>query len=106
MFGFGAPVEPYSGASGDLLQDRQEASEFGAHRDIDAVDECRDEVVGVFQRVADEGSVFLEDARGTGETVLHAVEFSVDGLRAVTLSRGRRFFADKFIIHGFGSDGF
>ena len=41
MLRFVAPVETDAGATGDLLEDGQEAVELGRVRDSDAVDESR-----------------------------------------------------------------
>ena len=58
----GDPNKSYSGTSGNLLEDGQQAFELGAHRYLDAVDERRDEVVGILQGIADVVEAFNEEA--------------------------------------------
>ena len=62
VFREGAAVEAYAGSSGDLDEDRQGAFETRRVRDLHSVDECRDEVVGVFEGVADVVESFDEEA--------------------------------------------
>ena len=53
VLGFRAAVEADAGASGYLDEDGQGALELGGLGDLHFVNECRDEVVGILERVAD-----------------------------------------------------
>ena len=92
MFGFGASVETDAGSSGYLAEDRQETFELGRLRDCDAVDESRNEKIGVLQSVADEIEPFTGLAEALVEIVRDAVEVSMDSLAVGSV-------ANEFIIH-------
>ena len=53
MFGACATVDADAGATWDLLDDGQEAVEAWRLGDGEAIYECGDEVVGVFEGIAD-----------------------------------------------------
>ena len=75
-----AAVEAYSGTSGDLHQYGQGAFEFGRLRDLHLVDQSRDEVVGVFEGVADVVQTLDEEPGAFVDVVRGAVEFAVDSV--------------------------
>ena len=56
------------------------------------VNECRDEVVGIFEGVADEVQTFYEEAGTLVIVMRDAVELAVDSLVV-------RHVADEFIVH-------
>ena len=62
VFRFGASMDADAGSSGDLTEDGQQAFELGRLCDCDAVDERGDEVVGVFEGVADVVFAFGREA--------------------------------------------
>ena len=62
MFGFGATMDTNATASRNLTEDGQEALELGAHRHLYLVNQGGDEIVGVFQRVADVMAAFGQEA--------------------------------------------
>ena len=62
MFRFRAAMDSDPAASGHLVQDRQQALEFGTLGHADAVDERWDQVIGVLQGRADRREVLLVDA--------------------------------------------
>ena len=80
VFGSGATMDAYAGASGDLLEDGQEALELGAHRYLDFVDECRDEAVGVFEGGADRMQAFRHQTGAFVEIMRDAVEVTMNGV--------------------------
>ena len=84
-----AAVESYSGTSGDLGEDGQWAFETRGAGDLHSVDERRDEVVGVFEGVADVVETLHEEAGTLVDVVRDAIQFACDGLRIVIRSRGR-----------------
>jgi hypothetical protein len=60
VFGLGAAVEADAGSAGDLAEDRQRALELRRVGDLYAIDESRDEVICVFEGVADIVQTFYE----------------------------------------------
>ena len=62
VFGFGAKMDTNTTASRNLTEDGKQALELGAHRYLDAVDESRDEVVGILQSVTDVVFTFSREA--------------------------------------------
>ena len=80
VFGSGATVDAYAGASGDLLEDGQEALEAGRVRHGYPVDECRDEAVGVLQGGADRMQAFCHQTSAFVEIVRDAVEVTMNGV--------------------------
>ena len=58
---FGPSMNADAGASGHLVQDRQQALELGASGHADAVDERWDEVVGILNGRANGGQVLFVD---------------------------------------------
>ena len=89
---FGASVEANAGAIGDLHQYGQGAFEFGRLRDLHLVNQSRDEVVGVFEGVADVVETLDEEAGTLVDVMRGAVEFAGDGFVGGHV-------ADKFIVH-------
>ena len=85
-------MESYSGTSGDLDEDGQQAFETRGLRDLDFVDQGGDEVVGVFEGVADIVQTFYEEAGTLVDVVRGAIEFAVDGFVVGHV-------ADEFIVH-------
>ena len=80
VFREGAAVEADAGSSGDLDEDGQGAVECGRLGDGYSVDECGDEVVGVFEGVAEVVQTFHEEA-GTLVVVMRgAIESAGNGL--------------------------
>ena len=63
------------------------------------VDECGDEIVCVFEGVAEIYRSLHEFAGALVEIVRDAVELAGNGLRAFTRSRRRTILADEFVIH-------
>ena len=94
-----AAVETYAGTSGDLGEDGQEAFETRGLRDLHFVDECGDEIVCVFEGVAEIYRSLHEFAGALVEIVRDAVELAGNGLRAFTRSRRRTILADEFVVH-------
>ena len=80
VFGSGATVDAYAGASGDLLEDRQEALEAWRVRDGYPIDECRDEAVGVFECGADRMQAFRHQSGAFVEIMRDAVEVTMNGV--------------------------
>ena len=78
VFRLRAAVKSYAGTSGDLDEDRQRAFETRGLRDLHFVDECRDEVVGVFEGVADVVQTLDEEPGAFVDVVRGAIEFAVD----------------------------
>ena len=87
-----AAVKSYAGTSGDLDEDRQRAFETRGLRDLHFVDECGNEVVSVFEGVADIVQTLNEEAGAFVDVVRGAIEFAVDGSAI-------RYFANELIIH-------
>jgi len=87
-----AAVEANAGTSGDLHQYGQGAFEFGRLRDLHLVDQSRDEVVGIFEGVADVVQTLDEEAGTLVDVVRGAIEFAGDGFVGGHV-------ADKFIVH-------
>ena len=85
-------METDAGASGYLAEDGQETFELGRLRDCDAVDESRNEEIGVLQSVADGIEPFTSLAEALVEIVRDAVEVSGDCLAVGSV-------ANEFIIH-------
>ena len=95
-----AAVEANAGASGDLHQYGQGAFEFGRLRDLNFVDQGRDEVVGVFEGVTDVVQTLYEEAGTLVDVMRGAVEFAVDCRTRIRFGANRRrVISDKFIIH-------
>ena len=69
----GAAVNPNPASSGHLAEYRQQAFEPRTLRHLHGVDKCRNEVVGVLQRLTDRCQVFLVDACTAAETVGYLV---------------------------------
>lgn len=59
VLGSCAAVEADAGAVGDLLQDGQEALEARRTCDGDLVNECRNKVTGILERVTNRRQIFL-----------------------------------------------
>ena len=57
MFGFGATVEAYACACGDVLHNRQTTLELGGHGDGDMVAERRDLIAHALQRVTEPATI-------------------------------------------------
>ena len=69
VFGFGATMDTNTAASGDLTEDRKQALELGRLCYSDAVDERRDEVVGILESIADVMAAFGQEACALVEIV-------------------------------------
>ena len=69
VFRLRAAVEADAGTSGHLAEDRQEPLKLGRLCHLHVVDECRNEVVGVFEGVADRCQVLLVNAGTAAESV-------------------------------------
>ena len=90
-----AAVESYAGTSGYLDEDRQQAFEFGRLCDLHFVDECRNEVVGVFERVADVVQTLDEEPGAFVDVVRGAIEFAVDSFARIRFgANGRKVISD------------
>ena len=64
------------------------------------VNECRNEVVGVFEGVADIVQTLYEETGTLIDVVRGAVEFAVDSFARIRFgANGRKVISDKFIIH-------
>ncbi len=93
-------MESYAGTTGDLDEDGQQAFETRGLRDLHFVDECRDEVVGVFEGVADVVQTLDEEPGAFVDVVRGAIEFAVDCIVFGHLSykliihRSRAFFVN------------
>ena len=85
-------MESYAGTSGDLDEDGQQAFETRGLRDLNFVDQGGNEVVGVFEGVADIVQTLHEEAGTLVDVVRGAIEFAVDGFVFGHV-------ADEFIIH-------
>ena len=95
-----AAVKSYAGTSGDLDEDRQRAFETRGLRDLHFVDECGNEVVSVFEGVADIVQTLNEEAGAFVDVVRGAIEFAVDCCTRIRFGANRRrVISDKFIIH-------
>ena len=81
-----------AGAPGDLEEDRQRAAEARREGDLYAVDERRDEIVGILEGVADVVTAFDEFVEALVVVVRGAVERAGDGLAV-------EFGADEFVVH-------
>ena len=92
MFGEGAAVDTDAGAPGDLEEDRQRAAEARGEGDLYAVDERRDEIVGILEGVADKVPAFDEFVEALVVVMRGAVERAGDGLSV-------GFGADEFVVH-------
>ena len=88
----GDPNKSYSGTSGDLEEDGQQAFETRGLRDLNFVDQGGNEVVGVLEGVADIVQTFYEEAGTLVDVVRGAIEFAVDSLVFGHV-------ADEFIVH-------
>ena len=53
MFRFGASMNADAGASGDLFQDWEQSMELRTPRHCYLIDQCRNEIVSVFESIAD-----------------------------------------------------
>ena len=58
VLGFGASVEADACTTGDLLEYGQWSLELGALGDGDAIDECGDHLIGIFEGFTDVGELF------------------------------------------------
>ena len=85
-------METDAGASGYLAEDRQQAFELGRLRDCDAIDESRNEEIGVLQGVADGIEPFTGLAEALVKIMRDAVEVSGDCLAVGSV-------ANEFIVH-------
>ena len=85
-------MESYSGTSGDLEEDGQQAFETRGLRDLDLVDQGGNEVVGIFECVTDEVQTLYEEAGTLVDVVRGAIQFAVDCFVFWHI-------ADEFIIH-------
>ena len=85
-----AAVEAYAGSSGDLDEDRQGAFETRRVRDLHSVDECGDEVVGVFEGVADIVETFDEEAGTLVVVMRNSVQLAVNGFARIRFGTNRR----------------
>ena len=92
-------MESDTGTTGDLQEDGQGALETRGLRDLNFVDQGGNEVVGVFEGVADVVQTFYEEAGTLVDVVRGAIQFAGYGLRIFIRSRGRTIISDKFIIH-------
>ena len=75
-----------------MVEDGQEAFEARGAGDGYSIDECGDEVVGVFESVADVVQTFDKEAGTLVDVVRGAIEFAVDGFVVGHV-------ADEFIVH-------
>ena len=80
MFGFGAAVEAYAGTSGDLQEDGQGSLETRGLCDLNFVDQGGNEIVGVFEGVADIMQTLNKEAGTLVDIMRGAIEFAGDGL--------------------------
>ena len=93
-------MESYAGTSGDLDEDGQQAFETRGLRDLNFVDQGGNEVVSVFEGVADEVQTLHEEAGTLVDVVRGAIEFAVDCRTRIRFGANRRrVISDKFIIH-------
>ena len=76
MFRLRASVNPNARSSRHLLQNRQQPFEPRTLRHLHAVDECRNQVVCILQRLTNERQVLLVFAGTAAESVGYAVEFA------------------------------
>ena len=100
VLGFGASVEADACSPRNLLEDGQGSLELGALGDGDAIDECGDEAVSVFEGVADVVQTLHEEAGTLVDVMRGAVEFAGDCRTRIRFGANRRrVISDKFIIH-------
>ena len=92
MLGAGAAVDADAGATGDLVDEGQEAAELGGAGDGDRIDQREDEVVGVLEGVADEVQALGGLAGTEVEVVRGAEKLAVHGVADLVM-------ADEFVVH-------
>ena len=80
VFGYGTAVEADTGTTGDLQEDGQGALETRGLRDLNFVDQGGNEVVGVFEGVADVMEPLDKEAGALVDIMRGAIQFAVDGL--------------------------
>ena len=83
-------MESYAGTSGDLDEDRQRAFETRGLRDSDTIDKSRDEVVGVFEGVADIVQTLNKEAGTLVDIMRGAIEFAGNCLTRMQFGTNRR----------------
>ena len=100
VFGAGAAVEADAGSAWDLAEDRQRALELRRVGDLYAVDESRDEVVGVLKGITKVVQALDEEAGTLVHVMRGAVELAGNGFSGIKFRANRqRTLADEFIIH-------
>ena len=80
VFGFGTAVEADTGTTGDLQEDGQGALETWGLRDLNFVDQGGNEIVGIFEGVADIMQTLNKEAGTLVDIMRGAVELAGDGL--------------------------
>ena len=101
VFGAGAAVEADTGTTGDLQEDGQGALETRGLRDLNSVDQGGNEVVGVFESVADIMQTLNKEPGTLVDVVRGAVELAGNCLTRMRFGTNRRraIFANEFVIH-------
>ena len=90
VFGAGTSMEADAGSAWHLAEDRQRALELRTLRDLYAVDECRDEVICVFEGVADIVQTFYQFTGTFVGVVRNSVQLAVNGLTRIRFGTNRR----------------
>ena len=101
VFGAGTAVEADTGTTGDLQEDGQGALETRGLRDFNFVDQGGNEVVGVFEGVADIVQTLNKEAGTLVDVVRGAIELAGNCLTRMRFGTNRRraIFANEFVIH-------
>ena len=94
VFRLRAAMETDTGATGYLAEDGQQAFELGRLGDLNFVDQGGNEVVGVFEGVADVVQPIHQFTGALVDVVRGAIEFAVDGLRIFIRSTQRSIISD------------
>ena len=90
VFGAGTAVEADTGTTGDLQEDGQGALETRGLRDLNFVDQGGNEVVSVFEGVADEVQTLHEEAGTLVDIMRGTVEFAGNCLTRMRFGTNRR----------------